>query len=70
MLGGGLSDRMYTTGEVKEKYAREGIWQGAHTAVENIVYTSVSMRIRTTKRTAVIVPYITQGYMGTPNNLA
>ena len=66
---GGLSDRVcYNRVECNVRKRRGG--DKAHTTVENTAKVSVSMMTRTTKRTAVNVPYITQGYMGTPNNLA
>lgn len=49
---------------------RESARHKAHTTVENSENESVSMRMSPTNRMAVSAPYITHGYMGTPNNFA
>ena len=49
---------------------RESAQHEAQTTVENRDNESVSMRMSPTNRMAVSAPYITHGYIGTPNNFA
>ena len=49
---------------------RESAQHEAQTTVENRENESVSMRMSPTNRMAVSAPYITHGYIGTPNNFA